>query len=111
MVLVEPERIERLRKQLDLTQSELAERAGVTQEFISRIEAADVNVTVPTLRKISEVLAEESEQLKDEIESGIEKHNRTVFSYECPRCGDTIESGDKSETEDLALAHRLNEHI
>ena len=51
------------RKELDLTQAELAERAGVSQPLIARIEGGDVDPRLSTLRGIVEAL--------EEVEGGI----------------------------------------
>ncbi|MGW1745580.1 helix-turn-helix domain-containing protein [Streptomyces sp. NPDC002092] len=41
------------RKELGLSQSELAERAGLTQAKISRVEGADTVPTLPLLRRLA----------------------------------------------------------
>jgi DNA-binding XRE family transcriptional regulator len=41
---------------LDLTQTELAERAGMTQPALSRLEAGGVVPTIPLLERISAAL-------------------------------------------------------
>lgn len=46
------------RKSLELTQSELADRAGVSQPLIARIEGDDVDPRLSTLRRIVEALNE-----------------------------------------------------
>jgi predicted transcriptional regulator len=46
------------REELDLTQSELAERAGVSQPLIARIEGGDVDPRLSTLRGIVNALEE-----------------------------------------------------
>lgn len=46
------------RKSLDLTQSELAERAEVSQPLIARIEGGDVDPRLSTLRRIVEAIDE-----------------------------------------------------
>lgn len=46
------------RTSLELTQSELAERAGVSQPLIARIEGGDVDPRLSTLRRIVEALNE-----------------------------------------------------
>ncbi len=45
-----------LREKLGLTQAELAERCGVDQGDISRIERGSVNPTARTLQRIAEAL-------------------------------------------------------
>ncbi|WP_107659333.1 helix-turn-helix domain-containing protein [Nocardia suismassiliense] len=44
------------RTELGLTQAELAERAGLTQAKISRIEGSDTVPTLPLLAKLAEAL-------------------------------------------------------
>ncbi len=52
------EELRKLRLKLDLTQSELAKRAGVSQSLIARIEAGDIDPRLSTLKKICGVLKE-----------------------------------------------------
>lgn len=52
MFLPTPNDIKKLRLDLELTQHELADRAGVSQPLIARIEAGDVDPRLSTLRKI-----------------------------------------------------------
>ena len=54
---------ERRKNDLDLTQSELAEMAGVSQPLIARIEGGDVDPRLSTLRRIVGAL--------DEAEGGV----------------------------------------
>lgn len=49
-------RLRELRLRAALTQTELAERAGVARTTIVRLEAGDPNVLPPTLRKIARAL-------------------------------------------------------
>ncbi|MER6520639.1 helix-turn-helix domain-containing protein [Streptomyces sp. NPDC060334] len=44
------------RKELGLSQAELAERAGLTQAKISRVEGADAVPTLPLLRRLAHAL-------------------------------------------------------
>lgn len=44
------------RAELGLSQSEVAERAGLTQSKISRIEGADAVPTLPLLRRLAQAL-------------------------------------------------------
>lgn len=50
------ERIVQIRKSRGLTQQQLAEKSGIKQENISRIERGCCNVTIDTLNKLSVVL-------------------------------------------------------
>jgi predicted transcriptional regulator len=56
MSLPTPEDIRRMRIMAGLTQKELAERAGVSQSLIARIEAGTVDPRLSTLRKILRAL-------------------------------------------------------
>jgi predicted transcriptional regulator len=58
MDLPTPQDLRERRKELDLTQSELADRAGVSQPLIARIEGSDVDPRLSTLRSIVEALEE-----------------------------------------------------
>ena len=45
-----------LRRNLSLSQAELAARCGVTQQFIQRLEAGKVNPSIKTARKLAAAL-------------------------------------------------------
>ena len=47
--------LRRVRKQLNLSQKELAQKMSVKREFISRVESGRQNVTLETLYRIAEV--------------------------------------------------------
>jgi len=51
--------LRRVRKQLHLSQEELAKKMSVKREFISRIESGRQNVTLDTLYRIAEVTGKE----------------------------------------------------
>jgi predicted transcriptional regulator len=53
-----PEDLKRCRKRLGLTQTELAQKAGVSQSLIARIEAGDIDPRLSTLRRIVNALKE-----------------------------------------------------
>lgn len=55
------------RYELDLTQRELAERAGTSHSFISKLEGGEHMPTIPVLKRILSVLDEE-------LLIGIERH-------------------------------------
>jgi len=63
MDLPTPEDLRERRNELDLTQSELADHAEVSQPLIARIEGGDVDPRLSTLRRIVNAL--------DEAEGGI----------------------------------------
>jgi predicted transcriptional regulator len=58
MELPTPQDLRERRKALDLTQSTLAEMAGVSQPLIARIEGGDVDPRLSTLRRIVNALDE-----------------------------------------------------
>jgi len=58
MHLPTPQDLRERRTSLELTQSELADRAGVSQPLIARIEGGDVDPRLSTLRRIVEALDE-----------------------------------------------------
>jgi predicted transcriptional regulator len=58
MELPTPTDLRDRREELDLTQAELADRAGVSQPLIARIEGDDVDPRLSTLRRIVEALEE-----------------------------------------------------
>lgn len=58
MDLPTPQDLRERRMSLDLTQSELADRADVSQPLIARIEGGDVDPRLSTLRRIVEALEE-----------------------------------------------------
>lgn len=58
MDLPTPQDLRERRIELDLTQSALAERAGVSQPLIARIEGGDVDPRLSTLRRIVTALEE-----------------------------------------------------
>lgn len=51
------EALKRLRAQANLSQAELAARAGISASIISRLEGGDRNLNATTLRALAEALA------------------------------------------------------
>jgi transcriptional regulator with XRE-family HTH domain len=60
---VDTEKLRRLRRQAALSQQELAERAGTTQETISRLEHGHHAARGRTLRRLAEALGVEPREL------------------------------------------------
>lgn len=52
------QRVKHLREQNNLTQKELAEKAGITRNYISSIETGRYSPSIETLQKIADVLEE-----------------------------------------------------
>ncbi len=74
MYIPSPEELRMLRKRAGLTQRELAERAGVSQSLIARIEAGKVDPRLSTYRKILNALKEalsEAVRLRDVMTSPV----------------------------------------
>lgn len=93
--LVTSEDIRKLRLQVELTQVELARKAGVSQSLIARIEAGDIDPRLSTLRKILDTLkeveiAKESEKKKKLLAKDIMK---SPVIYASPM--DTIRKASK----------------
>ncbi|MEX2703835.1 MAG: CBS domain-containing protein [Candidatus Freyrarchaeum guaymaensis] len=57
-----PEDIKRLRKKVGLTQTELAEKAGVSQSLIARIESGSVDPRLSTLQRILNAMRAANEE-------------------------------------------------
>ncbi|RLF16844.1 MAG: transcriptional regulator [Thermoprotei archaeon] len=88
-----PEDIRRMRIKAGLTQKELAERAGVSQSLIARIERGSVDPRLSTLRRILSALEEAMRggvKVKDvmhspvitvQIDDTIEKAARLMWKY------------------------------
>jgi transcriptional regulator with XRE-family HTH domain len=60
---VDTEKLRRLRREAALSQAELADRAGTTQETISRLECGHHAARGLTLRKLAEALGVEPKEL------------------------------------------------
>ena len=60
---VDTEKLRRLRRRAALSQQELAERAGTTQETISRLECGHHAARGRTLRRLAEALGVEPKEL------------------------------------------------
>ena len=54
----ELEEIKKIRKKLELTQTELADRAGVSQSLIAKIEAGRIDPTYSKTKKIFAALSD-----------------------------------------------------
>lgn len=59
------ERIADLRRNLGLSQRQIAEKCGVTQQFIQQIESGKKNPSVKVLTKLAEALDSSIDELFD----------------------------------------------
>lgn len=53
--------LKKLRKQLEISQQELAHKMKVKREFITRIESGEQNITIETLNRVAEATGKEFE--------------------------------------------------
>ena len=53
--------LKKLRKQLKISQQELAHKMKVKREFITRIESGEQNITIETLNRIAKATSKEFE--------------------------------------------------
>ena len=66
-----------LRRNLSLSQAELAARCGVTQQFIQRLEAGNVNPSIQTARKLADVLGVTVDELIREEDEHDDQRDRS----------------------------------
>ena len=59
--------VRKFRNQLDISQEELADRAGVHRTYIGMIERAEKNITLISIEKIAKALQVEIETLIKEV--------------------------------------------
>ena len=53
--------LKKLRKDLKISQNELARKMNVKREFITRIESGEQNITIETLNRVAEATGKEFE--------------------------------------------------
>lgn len=73
MRIFHPSEIRSRRTETGLTQSELAEKAGVTQAYIAKIESGKADPKISTLEKISKALQEATKREKTTAEQVMAK--------------------------------------
>ena len=56
MPIITIDELKKMRKKVGLTQTALAENAGVSQPLIARIESGDLNPTLSTINKIFDAI-------------------------------------------------------
>lgn len=120
MELLSPGDLKRKRTELGLTQAQLADRAGVSQPLIARVESGSVDPKLSTFRDILMALSEaEKERLEareimhhevihvspqDEVKRAVELMRRHGFS-QLPVIEDGTPVGSVTEAE---VVHRMN---
>lgn len=62
-------KVQQIRKELGLSQEELAYRAGVHRTYIGMIERAERNITLTNIKKIADALQVEIKDLFDQNEN------------------------------------------
>lgn len=62
--------IRRLRKEVNLSQEELADRCGVHRTYIGAIERGEKNITLKTARKVGDALDLTLKELISELPDG-----------------------------------------
>lgn len=80
MKIIHPREIRSLRTRLGLTQAQLAERAGVTQAYIAKIESGDADPKISTLERISKTLRDAADRNETTAEDVMEKPIISVSS-------------------------------
>lgn len=58
--IIHPKELKSRRTRANLTQSQLAEKAGVTQAYIAKIESGTADPTISTLEKITKIIKQTS---------------------------------------------------
>lgn len=104
MSIYEPGEILKKRKQLGLTQTELARKAGTSQVNISKIEKGTINPSYEMLEKITRALKKET------IDIDIEENLRKYFVWTCPHCGEKIKHARKEKIKQFAEDHLVEKH-
>jgi predicted transcriptional regulator len=125
MYLPTPKDLRERRTSLDLTQSELADRADVSQPLIARIEGGDVDPRLSTLRRIVEALNEaegdvvRAETLMhedvisvapdDAVSEAVEKMQEAGYS-QLPVISSGVPVGSISDTDVVHAGEDVGEH-
>lgn len=120
MELLSKEELKKRRTQLGVTQSQLAERAGVSQPLIARIESGSVDPKLSTFRRVLEALDElERERVEarefmhrevisvspgDPVKRAVELMREHGFS-QLPVIRDGVPVGSVTESE---IVHTMN---
>ncbi len=90
-------RIKELRNKADLSQEQLAERAGISGKYLGEVERGEVNVSVVILEKVATVLQLNLPEL-------------LIFEHHIPRqdlVAELVALLHQAEDKDLRLAYRI----
>jgi transcriptional regulator with XRE-family HTH domain len=69
------ERVRTIRRERNLNQRQLAEKAGIAQQHLARIESGIVSATVETLSLIADALGCQLDFIKKEVELQSNQNN------------------------------------
>ena len=100
------EQIKRFRKKYGLTQKELANRSGVSQSLIAKIEAGNLDPTYTNANKIFEVLEEMRE--KKEVKAQHVMHKKVDFAKKKDTIKDIIKMMKKKGISQLPVISNGN---
>ncbi|HEX9710182.1 MAG TPA: CBS domain-containing protein [Candidatus Thermoplasmatota archaeon] len=84
------EEIKKQRRQLGLTQAQLARMAGVSQSLVAKIENGRSEPSYPHVRRIFEALERESRKLRPELRAGDVCSRRLVTASKHDRVQDAV---------------------
>lgn len=80
VIIISGKYIKELREKMGISQQELAERVGMTQAHIAKIETEKVDARLSTINKVVTIL--ESNQKKDKCKNFMSKHIVSISSDE-----------------------------
>lgn len=106
-MILEPHEIKKHRKQLNMSQKKLAEKAGTTQPNLAKIENENTNPSYQLLKKISNILLEKEDHLLDP-KKNLKKIQK--YEYECPKCSYEVKKENKEKVLMLARNHIRKTH-
>jgi transcriptional regulator with XRE-family HTH domain len=98
-------KIKTLRKQLKLTQEDLAKKASISRSYLADIERNRYNPSVDTLINISKSLGISLSELVSEHESVMEKNDKEIVENNFPMIPDKFIKAD--EARDYVMKHQI----
>ncbi len=98
-------RIKTLRKELKLTQEDLAKKASISRSYLADIERNRYNPSVDTLINIAKSLGISLSDLVSEHESVIEKNNKQTIENNFPLIPEKFINAD--EAREYVMKHQI----